>query len=176
MLHAFKDQLKTLAASNLDEFRREIGWRAPNDRADAYVDPVRNLVIVMPDLIGLIQIWSDDERVPAVEKTLHGFVLTYLYHPADFIPDSGSRFFSYVDDAYLVGSAFLRTFQHLEGRGADPALQALAANVRTWLQRVRELIPVESGKIDALLGELVNGRRERFDELLGRGAAPQTTA
>ena len=54
----------------------------------------------MPDMIAQVKSWSNDFRIPSKEKKLHGFMLTYLYHPVDFLPESGKGLMGYLDDAY----------------------------------------------------------------------------
>ncbi len=168
MLRAFKEQLKYLAQTNNEELLSEIENRSNSKPNPEVVNAVRSLILVMPDLIGQIQIWAEDDRIPSNEKKLHGFVLTYLYHPMDFIPDSHSQFFSYVDDAYLVGQVFLRAPQHFNFDLKNKGLENLAKDVSSWTDIVREIIPKETKKIDRMLQGLIQGRFEKFDDLMAK--------
>ena len=172
MLIAFKQQLKQLA-KNQDEFIQHIGSRVGQEKARQYVDSLKNLVVVMPEMIAQVQSWSNDSRIPSKEKKLHGFMLTYLYHPVDFLPESGKGLFGYLDDAYLVGSIYSRTMRLMDydTRKTLPNLGPLATSVDEWLKLAREVIPSECQKIDGLLEELVHGRLDAFDRLMAQNEA-----
>lgn len=169
MLIAFKQQLKELA-KNDGELLEHVRSRVGHEKAGHYVEPLKNLVLVMPEMIAQVQSWSNDNRIPSKEKKLHGFMLTYLYHPVDFLPESGKGLFGYLDDAYLVGSIFSRTMRMMdfETRRTLPNLAPIATSVEEWLKLAREVILPEAKKIDELLEELVNGRLDVFDRLMAQ--------
>jgi len=170
MLNAFKQQLKELAKNESEEFLGHIRSRVSAERVDATAEALKNLIVVMPDMIAQVQAWSNDSRIPSKEKKLHGFMLTYLYHPVDFLPESGKGLFGYLDDAYFVGSVFFRTINLMEDdtRKGLAKLGPEAKNINEWLQVTRDVISGECRRIDALLGELVNGRFDVFDRLMAR--------
>lgn len=169
MLIAFKQQLKNLA-KNHKEFLGQIQSRAGHEKAEKYVEPLKNLVVVMPDMIAQVQSWSNDSRIPSKEKKLHGFMLTYLYHPVDFLPESKKGLFGYLDDAYLVGSIYSRTMRLMDydTRRTLPNLAPIATSVEEWLKLAREVISPEAKKIDELLEELVHGRLDVFDRVMAQ--------
>lgn len=162
MLKAFKAQLRQLSYQNSEELVRDVRSRLGSAYQEKHLESVKSLVLVMPDLIQQIQIWANDSRVPKEDKKLHGYLLTYLFHPVDFLPDSQGHVFGYTDDAYLVGSVFVRTAQHIGSAGDKNHLQGLAKDVYQWMDVVREVIPAESQKIDRLLGDLIEGRESQF--------------
>jgi uncharacterized membrane protein YkvA (DUF1232 family) len=172
MLMAFKQQLKHLA-KNREEFMEHIQSRVGHKKAGDFVEPLRNLAVVMPEMIAQVQSWSNDTRIPSKEKKLHGFMLTYLYHPVDFLPESGRGLFGYLDDAYLVGSIYSRTMRLMDfdTRKTLPNLGPLATSVDDWLKAAREVLPSECQKIDSLLEELVQGRLDAFDRLMSQNEA-----
>lgn len=169
MLIAFKQQLKQLA-KNQNEFFEHVQARVGHEKAGRYVEPLKNLVLVMPEMIAQVQSWSNDSRIPSMEKKLHGFMLTYLYHPVDFLPESGKGLFGYLDDAYLVGSIYSRTMRLMDHdtRRTLPNLGPLVTYVEEWLTSARDVIPAECQKIDGLLDELVHGRLDAFDRLMAQ--------
>ena len=87
-------------------------------------------------MIAQLQSWGNDSRIPSNEKKLHGFMSTYLYHPVDFLPESGGGLFGYLDDAYLVGSIYYRTMSAMDydKRRTLPNLGPLTASIDEWLQ------------------------------------------
>ena len=169
MLNAFKQQLKQLA-KNHEEFLEHVELRVGQEKAGEYMEPLKNLVVVMPEMIAQIQSWSNDAQVPSNEKKLHGFMLTYLYHPVDFLPESGKGLFGYLDDAYLVGSIFSHTMRLIDfdTRRTLPNLAPIASSVEGWLNIAKEVIAPEAKKIDKLLEELVNGRMDAFERLMAQ--------
>ena len=170
MLYAFKQQLKEVAKNRNEEFLGHIRSRVSSEKVDATAEALRNLIVVMPDMIAQVQAWSNDTRISSKEKKLHGFMLTYLYHPVDFLPESGKGLFGYLDDAYFVGSIYSRAMSLMDHdpRKGSPTLGPEAKNINEWLQITRDVIPNESQKIDNLLGELVNGRLDVFDRMMAQ--------
>lgn len=169
MLIAFKEQLKLLA-KNQKEFGENIESRVGHEKAERYVEPLKNLVVVMPEMIAQVQAWSNDVRIPSNEKKLHGFMLTYLYHPLDFLPESGKGLFGYLDDAYFVGSVYSRTMRMMDydKRRTLPNLAPITKSIEEWLGLAREVISAEAKKIDDLLDELAQGRFDAFDRLMAQ--------
>jgi uncharacterized membrane protein YkvA (DUF1232 family) len=169
MLIAFKQQLKQLA-KNHEEFVGHIRARVGREKGGHYVEPLKNLVVVMPEMIAQVHSWSNDARIPSKEKKLHGYMLTYLYHPVDFLPESGEGLFGYLDDAYFVGSIYSRTMRLMdyETRRTLPNLGPLTDSIDEWLQMAREVISPEVKKIDELIEELVHGRMDAFDRLMAQ--------
>lgn len=169
MLNAFKQQLKQLAETP-EELHFEIESRVGKEKALQYIESLKNLILVMPDMVAQVRSWSNDSRIPSMEKKLHGFMLTYLYHPVDFLPESGKGLFGYLDDAYIVGSIYSRTMRCMDydKRSTLPNLEPLTKSIHEWLAAVREVIPSECQKIDQLLQELVEGKLNTFDQLMAQ--------
>jgi len=174
MLQALKSQLKTLAADPHDAFSDKIRKLVGASEAVHYTKPLRSLILVMPELIAQIRVWLDDPAVPARQKRLHGFLLSYLYHPADFLPEDGAGLFGYLDDAYLVGSVYRRTLQHLDHRTRRvlPSLDGLSDQVMAWLELARKLLPAETQRIEQFVEDVIEGRNEAVQQALGQTAAP----
>jgi len=100
------------------------------------------------DLIAQIRAWAGDPRIPRHEKQLQGFLLTYLYHPTDFLPESNWGLFGYLDDAYLVGRIYLDTLRIMSDSPASlPNVAAFGPAVPRWLESARQVIPAEAAKI-----------------------------
>ena len=171
MLQALKSQLKALAADPHDPFTTKVRRRVGARNGVAYVGPLRNFVLIMPELIAQIRAWLDVPGMPPQLKHVHGFLLTYLYEPADFLPEAGAGLFGYLDDAYLVGTVYVRTLSQIDHRHrrALPNLDGFAEQLPRWLDLARQLLPVETKKIDELLDEIVAGRTTGFNKLMAKG-------
>lgn len=169
MLQALKSQLRALAADPQDSFASHIRKRIGAAEAVHYTKPLRSLILVMPELIAQIRTWMEMPAIPPRLKRLHGFLLSYLYHPADFLPESDGLF-GYLDDAYLVGRVYARTMQQLDHRTrcSLPNLGDLSGQVGPWLDLARRLLPDETQRIDHLLEEIVAGRSEAFHRMMNK--------
>ena len=158
MLKALKNQLVLLAEQEQERFVAEVERRChPTNAADTAA-ALRELIVAMPDLIAQIRAWAGDPRVPRHEKQLQGFLLTYLYHPTDFLPESSWGLFGYLDDAYLVGRIYLDTLRTMSDSPASlPNVKEFEAAAPRWLESARQVIPAEAAKIDLLLNERLAG-------------------
>ena len=161
MLRALKEQLMQLSTVDKDSFAEKIQAHISEHEAPAAINSLRNLILIMPDLIHQIRVWANDSRVPAKDKELHGFILTYLYQPVDFLPESEHGFFGYLDDAYFVGAVYISTMLHMD-YGTRQFLQNLSGlenKVPEWLETARKVMPDEAEKIDVLVKQLLEGKK-----------------
>lgn len=72
---------------------------------------MKNLLMLLPNLIALCGRLMTDRRVPAADKALFAGAIVYALMPFDFIPDM-IPFVGQVDDAYLISLALLRLIRH----------------------------------------------------------------
>lgn len=172
MLHALKNQLSLLASHSDNSLGREIKKRVGAKQAPALEKRLQNFILVMPEMIAQIRAWSDQKEIPLKSRKLHGFLMTYLFHPVDFIPDETHGLFGYLDDAYIVGSIYYATLQELgENRSRFiGSHEDIANQIGGWLVDTRKVIHAVTLDIDRMVRELAEGREERFLELLNRSA------
>lgn len=161
MMRAFKERLKEMAADPKEPFSEIVRRRVGKTRAPALSVSLRNLTVLLPDLLGSLHAWSGDARVPETVRRASGDLLTYMYHAKDFIHDD-QGLFGYSDDAYMAGSVYAAFLESGGGRGASPSLK----EVRAMLSAAREVLPRECAQMDLVLEDLLSGRRERFDKML----------
>ncbi len=168
MLRAFKNQLGLLAAESGVDFAKQVRRRVGAKRSSRHVSEAMNLIMIMPDLIAEIRELSDSDRMPKHLKALNGFLLAYLYHPIDFLPEKDAGLFGYLDDAYFVGQVYnrARLVQNLPVRETI-GLKGLSA----LLSCARQVIPKESKQIDNLLEELEQGKRDLFEKVMKKQEA-----
>ncbi len=168
MLKAFKSQLGLLATENGADFAKQVRSRLGRKTSSRYVSEAMNLIMIMPDLIAEIRELSDSDQMPKRMKPLNGFLLAYLYHPIDFLPEEGDSIFGYLDDAYFVGQVYnkARLAQNMPTRETI-GLKGLSE----LLSCARQVIPKESKQIDKLLEELEQGKRDLFDKLMKKQEA-----
>lgn len=68
---------------------------------------MKNLLMFLPNMIGLCGRLMTDRRVPRAEKALFAGAIIYAVMPLDFIPDM-IPFVGQIDDAYLIALTLLR--------------------------------------------------------------------
>jgi uncharacterized membrane protein YkvA (DUF1232 family) len=76
---------------------------------------MKNLLLVIPNLVFLCARLMVDPRVPAKDRLLVGGAIVYALVPLDFIPDM-LPFVGQVDDAYLVALSLLRLMSETDPR------------------------------------------------------------
>ena len=113
MLRALKQQLIQLSEDQKDPFAAILKKKVGARQAKALAGPLKNFILVLPEMIAQVRVWSDAQNLSEQIHNLNGNLLTYLYHPADFLHDEGYGLFGYLDDAYLVGSVYCATLRAL---------------------------------------------------------------
>src|SRR4026207_2293601 len=76
---------------------------------------MKNLLLVIPNLLLLCTRLMVDPRVPAKDRLLVAGAIVYALVPLDFIPDM-LPFVGQVDDAYVVALSLLRLMSEAEPR------------------------------------------------------------
>ncbi len=170
MLNALKQQLVHLSQEDDGRFLSALKKRVGTSQAKLHVEPLKNFILVMPEMISQISVWSEEDRVPAEVRRLHGYVLTYLYHPVDFLHDEGYGLFGYLDDAYVVGSAYQATISQIpkEKRKHLPHHKDLAEQLENWLSQVRSVLPKETVHINKMMSDLLKGEEGSFQNIFSK--------
>ena len=168
MLQKLKNKLIHLAEENRDFFIQKIQERIPSEGGITIAISLQKFVLTMPDMIIQIRRWMKEPACPSQINRLSGFLLTYIYHPFDFIPEERLGFFGYLDDAYLAGRIFIQTmnFTDYNTRHFLPNMKNLATDIPDWIKTTRRVLPKETGKIDRMLKELLEGRTDTFERLM----------
>jgi uncharacterized membrane protein YkvA (DUF1232 family) len=122
---------------------------------------MKNLLLVVPNLILLCARLMVDPRVPAKERLLVAGAIVYALAPLDFIPDM-LPFVGQVDDAYLIALSLLRLMsatdprvvrEHWRGGGDVVELVGATALIAARLlpSRIRRVLTskVEAPKVPA---------------------------
>lgn len=171
MQDTYKTMLMSLS-DNDKQFEEEIRERSNGKRSRSKARELRNFILVLPDMIRQIRVWLDAAAIPAEVRNLHGFMLTYLYHPLDFVRDDSYGLLGYLDDAYLVGSVYLRIAAHLSSTDVHhrPKTDGLSRQLGSWLFLTAQIIPTECRKIDRMLEDLAVSDATSFQQMMGRSA------
>jgi uncharacterized membrane protein YkvA (DUF1232 family) len=168
MLNALKHQLLELAKDSSGSFAMEIEKRVGTDKAPRFISEMRNFILVAPEMIAQIRAWSDDPNIPSKLKNLHGFLLTYLYHPKDFLNYETYGLLGYLDDTYFAGRIYEETMNgtNYSARRYLPNQQDLGKYIHSWLEQTREIIPKETSEIDKMMDELLQGKFSAFSKTM----------
>lgn len=117
---------------------------------------MKNLLMFLPNMIGLCGRLLTDARVPRAEKALFAGAIIYAIMPLDFIPDM-IPFVGQIDDAYLIALTFLRLVnrtdaavirQHWRGGGDIIQLAEAMADIAPRLLPTR-VTRILSAKVEA---------------------------
>jgi uncharacterized membrane protein YkvA (DUF1232 family) len=145
---------------------------------------MKNLLMFLPNMIGLCGRLLTDRRVPRAEKALFAAAVVYAVMPLDFIPDM-IPFVGQIDDAYLIALTLLRLLNrtdadvvrgHWRGGGDVVELVEAMADVAPLLlpQAVRRVL---SAKVEVALEakDSVLLAAARSDSVLVEVAEEQST-
>lgn len=156
MLYAFKSHLKKLADDPRDLFHLKIRKRVGKRATLMLEKRLRQLIVITPDVIERIHLlWRQfPENTPA--KKVSGYLLTYLYHPQDFLDEEKHGLFGYLDDAFFAALVYEYVLQSLKESGSpltakDKRFLYELANMKAAAKLV---IPDEAGKIEKMFEEI----------------------
>lgn len=164
MLSTLKDQLKQMADDPQDAFHAHIRRRVGKKATALLEKRLRHLILLMPGMVSRIyDAWSRI-RTPAKSKNLGGFLLSYMYHPQDFLSEKEHGLFGYLDDAYLVALVYERVYKDLNHAGIrlDVSDEKLLENLVSFKKAARIVIAKESTKIENMLQEVERGSSETY--------------
>jgi uncharacterized membrane protein YkvA (DUF1232 family) len=164
MLRALKNQLQLLAETDAERFHAKISQRTSEKNPAPVVSELQNFILLLPDMIAQIRDWLDEGTLPSEFKELHGFLLTYLYHPVDFLSETKYGFFGYLDDAYLVGCVYAKTLC-LQTLAVQARSQELNQKVPEWLEMTRRILPAETSQIDQLIEDALAGQKNALERI-----------
>jgi len=172
MLESLKERLKELAVLPTNTFADRVQRRTGADDASEPAKDLQAFVLVLPDMIAQLRVWMDDPKTPKSLKELHGYMLTYLFHPVDFLPEDKEGLFGYLDDAYLVASVYARIYSGLDPsrRKHLPHMEEITRQIPGWMGRVEALLPAETRKISSMLHELSEDNPVSFNRMMEQTA------
>lgn len=166
MLEAFEEHLKCLWANSGEAFHRQIRARVGKKATLVLERKLKNLILLAPRLLAQAHKQGANPDVPSEIKKMTGFVLTYFYHPQDFLSEEDGALFGYLDDAYFAGVAYERILQSLIR--ADRALskfdQDFLEQFGLIKRAVHLVIPDAARKIDQMVEEVERGKKGLFTE------------
>ena len=168
MLKALANQLRNLADNAGDGFADAIRKRMNGKATEEQITKLKEFIFLLPSTLKQLSGYWSDKSTPAKAKEMSGLLISYVYEPNDFIPESKNGLFGYLDDAYVVVSAFLK-IQDLYLRDwqdkSDEEIQ-LARRARELIVAPRIVIPEEAARIDRMIDSFMSGEIESFAEFM----------
>ncbi len=164
MLRAFKDQLRALAVDPQDQFHALIRKRVGKKATLLLEKRLKQLILMTPGIVSRIYALWTNLKSPAQIKNTGGFLLTYMYHPKDFLPEESFGLFGYLDDAYFVAVVYEKLVHELKAQGFSLAAEdeRLAKDLAPLRKAARVVIKDEAKNIENMIEEILQGRREKF--------------
>ena len=167
MLRAMKEQLKTLAETDHQQFHANLRACVGKRATAVLEEKLKEIILLMPDLVSRIYVhWSKSDG-KSEAKRIGGYLLTYLYTPEDFLSTKEWGLFGYLDDAYFVAKVFTQVIDEAQSSnirvsGKDLKYYDQAKYLKKY---VRGVIPKEAEKIDAMVSELKAGHSKLYEEI-----------
>lgn len=157
MLNAFKAQLKNLSEDPRDPFHLKVRKRVGKRATLLLEKRLRQLILITPDMIQRVYLlWRQfPEDAPA--RRVSGYLLTYLYHPQDFLPEDRHGLFGYLDDAYFAALVYEYVLESLEGTtGYKPTVldKRFVRDIANMKASAKLVIPEEAEKIETMFHEI----------------------
>jgi len=153
MLKALADQLRTLAREDERGFRESVEKHLGGKATEEQLKAVKEFIFLLPPVLQQLSNYWNEKSLPSEVKRLSSHIITYICDPEDYFPEEEHGLFGYLDDAYLVVSAFLRIQDSYLKNWQDKSAMELKL-----VERARELIvvpeiviPEEAKRIEALL-------------------------
>ncbi|VAW13762.1 hypothetical protein MNBD_BACTEROID05-1174 [hydrothermal vent metagenome] len=167
MLKAMKEQLKYLAQNDENNFHVHLRARVGKKATAVLEDRLKELVLLMPDLVKRIYFYWNQSKSNTRSKKLGGYLLTYLYTPEDFLSIDKWGLFGYLDDTYFVAKVYTQvidneTKENRKISGIDLKYYKEAKFLKKY---VRGVIPKEAKKIDDMIFQLIEGNQEIYSEI-----------
>ena len=130
---------------------------------------MKNLLMFLPNMVGLCARLMVDKRVPVTERALFASAIIYAIIPLDFLPDM-IPFIGQIDDLFLVALTLLRLIdrtddkvvrEHWRGGGDIVALAESAASLAPALmpKRVARVLSAKVNPTAEGTGLLVKGSK-----------------
>ncbi len=168
MINRLANQLKNLAENNDAVFREAIKKRLNGITTDEQIGAVKEFIFLLPPTLKVLTGYWSDKATPHEIKNLSGLIIDYILQPNDFISEDGNGLFGYMDDAYLVVSAFIR-IQDLylrDWQNKSPEEIDLTQRARRLMATPKIIIPDESSRIDEIIDMCINGKIESLEEYI----------
>jgi uncharacterized membrane protein YkvA (DUF1232 family) len=156
MLFAFREHLKALAEDDKDPFHAKIRDRVGKRATKLLEKRLRQLIVITPDVVDRVHLLWRQFPKDAPAKKVGGYLLSYLYHPKDFLDEGKHGLFGYLDDAYFAALVYEFVLKSVQGTGVKltPKDNRFLCEVVNMKAATKLVIPDEAKKIDDMFSEI----------------------
>lgn len=160
MLFAFREHLKQLANDDQDPFHAKIRARVGKRATKLLEKRLRQLIVITPDVVDRVHLLWRQFPKDAPAKKVGGYLLSYLYHPKDFLDEGKHGLFGYLDDAYFAALVYEFVLKSVQKAGLKltPKDNRFLCEVVNMKAAAKLVIPDEAKKIDDMFQEIQNNK------------------
>jgi uncharacterized membrane protein YkvA (DUF1232 family) len=178
MLKVLDDQLRSLANFDADSFHEEIAKHLNGKVTEEQIKAVKEFIFLLPPVLKQLNNYWSNKRTPHEAKKLSGLILTYFFHPNNFISEESSGLFGYIDDAYMVVSTFLRIEEISQRDWHEKSSEELdlLRRCRALIIAPRLVIPNEAAKIDELIYSMIHGETLQISKFMTNSKSEMISA
>jgi len=168
MIKALSNQLKELARRTDDEFRAILKERLNGKVTEEQIGALKEFIFLLPPALKVLNSYWDDAKIPIEVKKLSSLLIAYIIRRDDLLSDKHLGLFGYLDDSYIVVSAFLKIQEMFlrDWQDKSPEERDLAERARKLIVAPRIVIPEETIGIDEVLELYVKGHITSFEDYL----------
>ncbi len=152
MLEVLAYQLRQLADEGEEEFRAVLKSRIKGSLTEEQVKATKEFIFLLPPVLRYLSAYWNDKKAPRELRRFSSNIIAYIYHPHDYLAEEELGLFGYLDDAYVVVSAFLKIQETYLKDWQEKSREELEL-----VERARELISVPK--------VLIPNVTERLDKL-----------
>lgn len=168
MLKALANHLRHLADTADDHFRKSVAERMKGKITEEQIGALKEFIFLLPPTLRQLSSYWNDKNTPHKAKRLSGLIISYIYQPDDFLPESGNGLLAYLDDAYVAVSSFLRIQELYLRDWQDKSEEEidLEKRARELVVAPRIVIPDEVARIDSMIDSFMAGKIGSFEEFV----------
>lgn len=167
MIRSWKSQLSLLAWGPESDFHSYVKARLGKKATEITESKIRAMILLMPGLAERISHYLRLPGVPPSVKKAGAFLLIYLYHPKDFLPECEHGLFGYIDDAYFTAVVYEDLINKMRKARCCPARKDvdILKILPDFKKTIRRVIPEEAQGIERMYQDIKNGSVESFFEI-----------
>jgi uncharacterized membrane protein YkvA (DUF1232 family) len=168
MIKALSNQLKEIAGRTDDEFRAILKERLNGKVTDEQIGTLKEFIFLLPPVLKVLNSYWDDAKIPNEVKKLSGLLIAYIIRRDDLLSEEHLGLFGYLDDSYIVVSAFLKIQEMYlrDWQDKSPEERELTERARKLIVAPRIVIPEETTGIDEVMELYVRGHINSFEDYL----------
>jgi uncharacterized membrane protein YkvA (DUF1232 family) len=146
------------------EFHTRVKQRLGKKATEITENKIRAMILLLPRLAERVSYYLKLHETPMPVKRALTFLLIYLYHPKDFLPEESRGLFGYVDDAYFMTIAYEDLIYRVRKARCGPMKEdiRILKTLSDLKKTVRRLLSEEAPALEAMYQDIQQGKTEPF--------------